>query len=83
MAVYIYIMKRTQIFLEEKVHKRLKIESRLRGTTVSEVIRDSLEARRGRDAEPLVQALGRLFGIVKGGSPEAEIRRLRVDRAVP
>lgn len=82
MYAYIAFMKRTQIYLDEAVHKRLKLESRLRGTSISDVIRDSLEKRRVEGARPLIEKMSSVFGLVKNGpDPEEMIRQLRRDRS--
>ena len=40
----IYIMRRTQIYLDESQHERLGMRARSAGTTRSELIREAVEA---------------------------------------
>jgi len=58
-------MKRTQIYLDEKLHSLLKEESRKTGKTVSEIIRQRLWSsfKENQDKkEQLLKALDRAFG---------------------
>jgi hypothetical protein len=89
--MYIYtatkeeILKRTQIYLDEKLHALLKEESRKSGKTISEIIRNrlwkSFEKSSNRKKQ-LLKAVDEAFGIWKDYDiePESYVRTLREDR---
>jgi hypothetical protein len=75
-------MKRTQLYLDEDMARRLAAESRRRGTTVSELVRDALLKGYGRGAGDDRRAIiDRLAGVWRDrtdlGATAAVIRRLR------
>lgn len=89
--MYIYtvieeeFLKRTQIYLDEKLHALLKEESRKSGKTISEIIRNKLwksfEESSNRKKQ-LLKAVDEAFGIWGDYDiePESYVRALREDR---
>jgi len=82
MAVYIHRMVRTQLFLDEELHARLKALARKQGRTVSELARETL--RRALDRSPQeeeARTLKGIFGLWRDrkdiGSTDAYVRKLR------
>lgn len=53
----IYIVRRTQIYLDESQHKRLGRRARAIGTTTSDLIREAVDAYLGRDKDEQTQLL--------------------------
>jgi len=75
-------MRRTQLYLDEEMARRLAAESRRRGTTVSELVRDALVRGYGRGArEDRGAIIDRLAGVWSGrtdlGATATLVRRLR------
>ena len=63
-----YIMKRTQIYIEDDQDTRLERRAQVEGRTKSALIRDAIDqylARRSRKADVRI-ALDRTFGAVPG-----------------
>lgn len=88
----VYIMKRTQIYLEEAQSRELADRARRRGTTASHVIREAVDAYlaepESEDARVLQQyraALDSAFGIAPhlpdGSTYVDELRAADVDRS--
>ncbi len=85
-----YIMKRTQIYLEESQDERLARRAHAAGTTKSHLIREAIEAylEGPRDEAPLLarfrQALGEVanapVSLPDGRSYVERVRALEVDR---
>lgn len=50
-------MKRTQIYIDEKTFDYLKMESRHKGVTISDVIRESIRDRRLQSTKRIMAAL--------------------------
>jgi len=75
-------MKRTQIYLDEETFEYLKVESNLRGITISEVIRESIKDKRHQSKEKILSALDEVVGVWKNRRLDTEkyIRGLRRDR---
>ena len=89
--MYIYtviegeFLKRTQIYLDEKLHALLKEESRKSGKTISEIIRNKLRKsfeESSNRKKQLLKAVDEAFGIwgEYGIEPESYVRALREDR---
>ncbi|ADY73940.1 ribbon-helix-helix protein, CopG family [Desulfurobacterium thermolithotrophum DSM 11699] len=75
-------MKRTQIYLDEKLHYLLKEESRKSGKTISEIIRNRLWnsfKENSNRKEALLKALDKAFGAweERDMDPESFVRELR------
>jgi hypothetical protein len=77
-------MKRTQIYIDEDTFEYLKRESKVKGITISEVIRESIKDRKLKGTEKILNALDAVAGLWKNRKldPEQYIRRLRKDRGL-
>ena len=78
----IYIMKRTQLYLDEAVARKLAALSRQRGTTVSELVRESVREKymavKGLDKGLIARELTGVWAGRKDlAQPGRVIRRLR------
>ena len=81
--MYIYIMRRTQIYLDEEQHARLEQLSEASGVTKSQLIRDAIERAYlgGPDRGQLLEALGSSAGTWRRrDSGEAYVERMRTGR---
>lgn len=76
-----YIMKRTQLYLNEEIWKALHIQSRQHGTTISELVRQAIREKYGSSPARRRQAMQALVGLWKNRKDlpdsEAYVRRLR------
>ena len=75
-------MKRTQLYLDENMARILETMSRQKGTTISELVRESLRDRYGQDKKLDKVTIARsLTGIWKGRqdlkSIDSYVRKLR------
>ncbi len=74
-------MRRTQIYLDEKLYYFLKEESKKTGKTISEIIRNRLRNsfKENNRKEMLIRALNEAFGAwrEKDIDPESFVRELR------
>jgi hypothetical protein len=75
-------MVRTQLFLDEDLHARLKALARKQGRTVSDLVRETLHRAFGRGTQDeQLRALEGIFGLWRDrkdiGSTDAYVRRLR------
>ena len=77
-------MKRTQIYLDEETFEYLKKESRLRGVSISEIIRESIRDKRDQNIEKILSALDKVAGVWKNRKFDTEkyIKGLRRDRTL-
>ena len=82
--MYIHRVVRTQLYLDETIHERLRTLARKRGRTLSALVREALErtyGKGGRDDE--LATLRAVAGIWKGrediGDTREYVRRLRRD----
>jgi len=80
-------MRRTQIYLDETLYFLLRRESKKKGKTVSEIIRERLWKTFESDLnrkEALLEAAEEVFGIWKDKEFDVEsyIRKLREDREI-
>ena len=77
----LYIMKRTQLYLDEDIWKVLHIRSRQHHTSISELVRQAVRDRYGTSIANRSQAMAAFVGIWKDRDdlPDAStyIRRLR------
>ena len=78
-------MKRTQLYLEEDMARTLAAESRRRGTTVSELVREAIVAVYGQRTRGERRAIiHRLAGVWADrddlGDTQAFVRGLRTER---
>jgi hypothetical protein len=76
-----YIMKRTQLYLNEDIWKTLHIRSRQQGTSISHLVRQAIREKYGRSPTNRRQAMQALVGIWKDREDLADsttyVRRLR------
>jgi len=77
-------MIRTQLYLDEEIHERLRSFARKQGKTLSELVREALEKTYGRgDRDEELATLRAVAGIWKDrddiGDTRAYVRRLRRD----
>lgn len=83
-AMYTYIMERTQIYLSREQAASLDREAKRTGTTRSHLIREAIEARYGpeRDADEVRDALRATAGLWSDRleTGEAYVDRLRTGR---
>ncbi len=79
----LYIVRRTQLYLEENLWKTLHSEARREGTTVSDLVRRAVRDRYPADKEKRRKAMMAWVGIWKDRDdlPETEqyVRQLRDD----
>jgi metal-responsive CopG/Arc/MetJ family transcriptional regulator len=75
-------MRRTQIYLEEEIYSYLKRESKLRGKTISELVREAIREKLNRRKEKLLRSLESAAGIWKDRKiePSEFLRGIREDR---
>jgi hypothetical protein len=76
-----YIMKRTQLYLDEDIWTALHIQSRQRRTSISELVRVAVRDRYGASPTNRRQAMKAIVGIWKDrkdlSDASAYVRRLR------
>ncbi|HEU4983163.1 MAG TPA: CopG family transcriptional regulator [Acidobacteriaceae bacterium] len=81
--VYLYIMKRTQLYLDESLWNALHREARREKTTISELVRRAARERYMNRLEERAQAMRAIVGMWKDrpefADSEAYIRELRHD----
>ena len=80
--MYIHRVVRTQLYLDEAIHARLRTLARQQGRTISELVREALVRAYGTtDAETRRAAVMAVLGLWKGrddiGEPREYVRRLR------
>jgi hypothetical protein len=80
--MYIHRMVRTQLYLDEAIHTRLRHLSRQQGRTVSELVREALVRAYGTiDDQARQAAVLAVLGLWKDrddiGDPREYVRRLR------
>ena len=77
----VYIMKRTQLYLDDDVWETLRIRSRQSGASVSELVRQAVRDKYVSGTENRAQAMQSLVGIWKGrtdlGDTQTYVRKLR------
>jgi len=82
--MYIHRMIRTQLYIEEEIHARLRELARQQGKTISELVRDALVRVYGaNDDGKRRKSLHAVEGLWRNrkdiGSSDAYVRRLRGD----
>lgn len=77
-------MKRTQIYLDEKIYSSLKKESKIKGLSISEIIRESIQNRLNRKIQKILKTTDDICGIWKDRKLDVDkyIRNVRKDRAL-
>jgi len=77
----IYIMRRTQLYLDDQLWNALHAHARSTGTTISELVRSAVRDRYIGNLDERRKAMQAIVGIRKDRpefkNPEAHIRRLR------
>jgi hypothetical protein len=80
-ATSLYIMRRTQLYLDDDIWNALHIQARQAGTSISELVRQALRDRHGNSPENRVRAMQDWVGIWQSRKdlPDSEtyVRRLR------
>lgn len=82
--MYIHRMVRTQLYLDEAIHRRLQALARRQGRTLSELVREALTRAYGKpDADARDTTLRAIEGLWRDrddiGDSTAYVRRLRRD----
>lgn len=82
--MYIHRMVRTQLYLDEAIHRRLRTLARRQGRTLSELVRDALRQAYGKPhADEQEATLRAIEGLWRDrddiGDPTEYVRRLRRD----
>jgi predicted transcriptional regulator len=80
--MYIHHMVRTQLYLDDDMHRRLRDLSRKQGRTVSELVREALVRTYGKpDVDRLESTLNAIAGLWRDRDDlpdtDAYVRRLR------
>jgi len=77
----LYIMKRTQLYLDEDIWNALHIQAHQAGTSISELVRQAVRDQYGISPENRRRAMQEWAGIWQGRNDvfdsEAYVRRLR------
>ena len=75
-------MKRTQIYIDEMMYKLLEAKSKVEKKTISQLIRESIEARLRPNADKLIATVERVRGLRRDEHFDVDnhIRALRKDR---
>ena len=77
----LYIMRRTQLYLNDDIWKALHLESRRRNTTISELVRRAVREKYGASPADRRKAMAGLVGLRKNRTGPADstayIRKLR------
>ena len=58
-------MKRTQIYIDEKTYSHLERESKIKGVSVSEIIRESVKNKLSKRAERILKSAEKVYGLWK------------------
>ncbi len=75
-------MKRTQIYIDDKTYGNLKKESRLKGLSISEIIRESVQKKLSSRVEKMLRATDSVSGLWRDRQFDVDgfIRAARRDR---
>ncbi|GAB4411154.1 MAG: hypothetical protein OHK0032_07030 [Thermodesulfovibrionales bacterium] len=75
-------MKRTQIYIDEKTYSYLEKDSKAKGVSISEIIRQSIHDKINRKIQRILKSTEEVFGMWKGREfdVDAYIRARRRDR---
>jgi len=83
----LYIMKRTQLYLEEHIWKLLEIRARQANTTISELVRQAVRERYWNKPANRAEAMQKMIGIWKDhkdiGDSTEYVRKLRKGSRLP
>jgi hypothetical protein len=58
-------MKRTQIYIDEKMYSHLEKESKTKGVSISEIVRESIHEKLTRKIQKILKATDNVCGIWK------------------
>jgi len=58
-------MKRTQIYIDEKIYSHLEKESKTKGVSISEIVRESIHEKLTRKIQKILKATDDVCGIWK------------------
>ena len=77
-------MKRTQIYIDEKIYSHLEKESKTKGVSISEIIRESIREKLTRKTQKILRATDEVSGIWKDRKIDVNsyIRNTRRERKV-
>jgi hypothetical protein len=77
-------MKRTQIYIDEETYGSLKKESKLKGISISEIIRDSVHKKFSGRVERMIRATDSVSGLWSNRRFDVDsfVREVRKDRKV-
>lgn len=77
-------MKRTQIYMDEETYGNLRRESKLKGVSISEIIRESVQKKLSGKVERMLRATDSVSGLWKDRSFDVDtfIRAARKDRRI-
>lgn len=64
------MMKRTQIYIDEKTYSHLEKESRIKGVSVSAIIRESVKNKLSKRVERILKSTEKVCGLWKDRKPE-------------
>jgi Ribbon-helix-helix protein, copG family len=82
-TMYIHRMVRTQLYLDESVHRRLQGLARQQGRTISELVRDALVRAYGAGGDEREASLRAIEGLWRNrtdiGDTKEYVKRLRRD----
>jgi predicted CopG family antitoxin len=75
-------MKRTQIYIDEETYGKLKKESKLKGISISEIIRESVQKKLSSRVDRMIRATDSVSGLWKDRRFDVDefIRTARKDR---
>lgn len=75
-------MKRTQIYIDEKTYSSLEKESKTKGQSISEIIRQSIQDKLNRRIQKMLKSTEEVFGMWRDREfdVDAYIRAGRKDR---
>ncbi len=77
-------MKRTQIYIDDETCGNLKRESKLKGISISEIIRDSVQKKLSGRVEMMIRATDSASGLWRNRRFDVDefMRKVRKDRKV-
>jgi len=72
--MYIHCVVRTQLYLDESIHRRLRVLARKQGRSVSDLVRDALVKTYGAGTDERAATLHAIFGLWRDRSDLGETR---------
>jgi predicted CopG family antitoxin len=77
-------MKRTQIYMDEETYGNLRRESKIKGVSISEIIRESVQKKLSGKVERMLRATDSVSGLWKDRRFDVDefIRAARKDRRI-